>query len=207
MKAREQVDIERRRSLVRRLRFSGGAERPYALIVDELAKHGITVTAATVSRDVAVIRRDYARFSKNFDPLEKVGERAAKFRAIANRAMRRSAKAKADTDAARLLKVAVIAWNAEIALLQATGLLPNSLGVLQVDHPTADRVPSGVELQQLFDSINVHADDLVSEAERDQLYGDFGAVERHARAKALNAGTNGDETLGRVRGGTNGDES
>ena len=135
------------------------------------------MTAATVSRDLAIIRREYASFSRDFDPLEKVGERAAKFRLIAERAMRRSATAKGDTDVARLLKVAVLAWNAEIALLQATGLLPNSLGVLKLERPT-ERIPTGVELQRRFESVNVTADELVSEAELAWKFGDEAAAEK-----------------------------
>ena len=190
MKAREQRDRDHRRAIVKELRVSRGVERPYSLIREILAKdHGINVTTATISRDVAVIRHEYAAFRKDFDPLEKVGERAAKFRAIAERAMRKSTTAKEATDVARLLKVAIGAWNSEIALLQATGLLPNSLGVLkgeQRDEPE-ERI-TGEQIAKLFESVIINENELVSEAAKDWLYGQVPRVAERAALETPDGG-------------------
>ena len=63
------------------------------------------------------------------------------------------------------------------------------------DGQRAERVPSGEELQRLFESITVDARDLVSEAERAYTYGDAAASERAALEATVGIttpSTNGD---------------
>ena len=146
-----------------------------------MQKHGIKTTKATVSRDVALLRREYQQATRDFDALEKVGQCAADFRVVVSRALRASAKATDPADVARLLKVVVLAQTSEIALLQSVGLLPHQLGTLKVDQPTTTRLPSGTELQELFYSVVVNDADLTSEAEAAWNYGDAAASEAAAR--------------------------
>ena len=53
----------------------------------------------------------------------------------------------------------------EVELLQACGLLPNDPAVLRVQPEEMTRIPSGLELQNLFDATFVMEDELASEAE------------------------------------------
>ena len=60
-------------------------------------------------------------------------------------------------------------------LLQSVGLLPRDLGTLRL-LPT-ERIPTGVELQELFANIMIRPDEVQSEAERTWLLGEAPAVE------------------------------
>lgn len=177
-RAREAQEAERRRGFVKKFRFRD--QLPYGVIVERLRKLGIETTKATICRDVAVIKREYRQAAQDFDALEKVGQCAADFRVVVSRALRASAKATDATDVARLLKVVVLAQNSEISLLQSVGLLPNQLGTLKVEQPTG-KIPSGAELQRLFESVTVEPSELQSSAELAMLYGDAEASERAAR--------------------------
>jgi hypothetical protein len=95
--------------------------------------------------------------------------------------MRAAITTKDDGYRARLLRVATHAINSEIELLQRCGLLPHDLGTLRVRPETEDRIPSGLELQKLFDSVTVTPDELVSEAEIAMRYGDYSDYERASR--------------------------
>jgi hypothetical protein len=68
--------------------------------------------------------------------------------------------------------VATGALNSEIELLHSVGLLPRDLGTVRVQ--TTGQIPTGTELQALYDGISVTDDELVSEAERAWKYGDYG---------------------------------
>jgi hypothetical protein len=143
---------------------------------------GIITSKATVSRDVRMLRREFATSVRDFDVLAEIGIRAEMLRIIASRAFRASSKTKDDSGQARLLKVAVLGSNSEIALLQSVGLLPHDLGTLRVQRTgeVAERVPSGTEMQERFANLTIEPDELVSEAERAWRYGDAGASEAAA---------------------------
>ena len=65
-----------------------------------------------------------------------------------------------------------------MTLMQDNGLVHRDLGILRVDDPRpVQRIPSGIELQKLYDSIDVTAAEITSEAEIAWLYGDQAAAE------------------------------
>ena len=76
-----------RRRLVQRLRFEKWL--PYEEIAAILRdKHGITVSAATVQRDVMTLRAEFGdRGGRDFDVLAEIGEARHGFRAIRSRAV------------------------------------------------------------------------------------------------------------------------
>ena len=100
--------------------------------------------------------------------------------------MRAAIKTVDDGYRARLLRTAVHAITAEVELLQTCGLLRRDLGTLTVAQPDlGERIPSGVELQTLFDSIVVTDGDLMSDAEKAYNAGDWaGAFEAEQKDKA-----------------------
>lgn len=171
--ATEARDAERRRSLVRKLRFRD--QLSYGAIVERLAKLGIATTKTTVCRDVRVIRREFGSFAKDFDVLAEIGIRAELLRVIASRALRASGRTRDDGGMARLLKVAVLASNSEIALLQAVGLIPNDLGTLRVQE-RVEHIPNGEDMQRIWGEVNVRDDDLKTPAEIAWMDGDAAAA-------------------------------
>jgi hypothetical protein len=85
-------------------------------------------------------------------------------------------------DSAKWARVAILATQAKTDLLQDIGLLDRRIGTLFIDDSKRpDRIPSGVELQRHFESVNVTPDEITSDAERASLYGDFELSERLAR--------------------------
>ena len=177
--SQEQGAIERRRALVRKCRYR--LELTQAESVEWLQAHGITASRTTVARDEKVIRREFAIVTRDFDPLVEIAARAERLRRITARAMRSAHATKDDGDRARLLKVAVTSINSEVELLQSCGLLPRDLGTLRVVPQTTERIPSGLELQKLYDAVAVTNAELVSQAELSWQYGDAAPAEAAAK--------------------------
>ena len=176
---KNRIEIQRRRALVRTYYFK--RELTYVAIVERLQAQGIVTTRTTVARDVAILRNEFATATRDFDPLVEIAARAERLRTITARAMRSAHSTKGDGDRARLLKVAVTSINSEIELLQSCGLLPRDLGTLRVVPQQVERIPSGLELQRMYDSVTVTDAELVSPAELAWGYGD--AVQSEAAAK------------------------
>jgi hypothetical protein len=85
-------------------------------------------------------------------------------------------------DSARWARIAIRATEARTTLLQDLGLLDRRIGTLFVDEgQRADRIPSGAELQKLFESVTVTDAEITSEAELAYRYGDAAAHEAAAR--------------------------
>jgi hypothetical protein len=115
-----------------------------------------------------------------FDGHAAIGKRAAIFRGIAGRALSAANTAVRPSDRIGLLKAAAEAYQKEIALLQRVGVLPNELGRLHVADPSR-RIATREELQHYFRNAVVSPDELISEAEKDYLYGDEAAAARARR--------------------------
>jgi hypothetical protein len=149
-------------------------------IVERLKRdHGISVSTATVSRDLDRARSTAAKtFGSNFDPLAKIAEYVARYESLASRAIRASEAVTEPSQKAALLKVAGAMLERSMTLMQDNGLVHRDLGLLRVDDPRpVQRIPSGIELQALYDSINVTRAEITSEAEIAWLYGDQAAAE------------------------------
>jgi hypothetical protein len=179
---KNRLDIERRRALVRTYYFKH--ELTYVAIVERLQARGIVTTRTTVARDIAVLRNEFAAVTRDFDPLVEIAARAERLRTITARAMRSAHVTKDDGARARLLKVAVTSINSEVELLQSCGLLPRDLGTLRVVPQQAERIPSGLELQKIYEGIVVRAEELVSPAELAWAYGDDVATANAAANEA-----------------------
>ena len=139
------------------------------------------MSQSTVRRDIAQIRARFAAYAEDFQPLIEIFERIARYRTIGSRAYRAAIRTKDDGARARLLKESTRALDSEVQLLQSVGLLPRDLGTLRLQRlqPT-DRIPSGLALQQLFDGVVIHPNEVESEAERAWLHGDGAASEAAA---------------------------
>jgi hypothetical protein len=176
-------EIERRRFIVAKLRWIAGEQTP-AEIVAELhrADPPIVTSVRTVERDIAAIKSDARKYltATNFDARFEVGAALARHELIARTATQRALAG--NGDGARWARIAIRATEARTTLLQDLGLLDRRIGTLFIDDAQrADRIPSGVELQEVFDAITVTDAEITSEAELAYRYGDAGAHEAAAR--------------------------
>lgn len=139
----------------------------------------------TISKDVKVWREAFReKFAANrFDALVAVGQSLASFHTAAAKAWALMELSNDFREKANLLRVYLEAEQKAVTLLQDVGLLDRRIGTLHIDDPTkaGDRVPSGLELQKLFESVTIAEGELVSEAERAWMYGDAAAAEEAAR--------------------------
>lgn len=183
-RARERSEIERRRTIVARLRWIE-ANLTAAEIVTALQQQNPPILASirTVERDCTAIRDDARRYltANNFDARFDVGAALARHELIARTATRRALDG--NDDGAKWARVAIRATEARTQLLQDIGLIDRRIGTLFIDDgKRADRVPTGAELQQLFESVVVTEGEIVSEAELAWKHGDGAAAEAAGRA-------------------------
>jgi hypothetical protein len=178
---REATPIERRREIVRILKFRRGLTD--GEIVHELkTRHGITASRPTITRDVELLRREFAAFAGDFRPQIEIAVRSTNYLRIASRAERSASKTTDDGARARLLRVALTARRAEVEMLMNVGLLPRDLGTLHVrPEVPSEKIPSAIELQQLWNSVEVTDAEVTSEAERAWTHGDWAASEDAAK--------------------------
>jgi hypothetical protein len=182
-RARDRSERERRRVLVARRRWIDGNQTA-AEIATELAQlqPPILVAARTVERDCHAIQADARRYltAANCDARFEVGAALMRHEMLARKATQ-SALAAKDAEGAKWARIAIRATDAKTQLLQDIGLIDRQIGTLFIDDgKKAEHVPSGAELQALFDSVNVRPGDLVNEAERAWEYGDPAASNRAA---------------------------
>lgn len=145
----------------------------------------IETTVLQISRDKEVWRSLFReRFAANkFDALVEVGKRIASFDTAAARAWNLMEKTDDPRAKAHLLRVYGDMNQKAVMLLQDVGLLDRRIGTLIMDDPsmTAERIPTGIELQKEFESVTIAEGELVSEAERAWMYGDAVASETAAK--------------------------
>jgi hypothetical protein len=184
-RARQRMEIVARLYIDERL--------PLDRIVERLATHDlpILVSRATVSRDLACMRRENRRLfnPRRFDAITFVLEKVAVYESLVRKCIK-DAHHTRDTRARVMAYRAAAEINERITnLLADSGFIDRRIGTLVVDdeHDRIERIPSGVELQRLFTSVVVTEDDLVSAAEKAWNYGD--AVEAEAAAREATAGT------------------
>jgi hypothetical protein len=182
-RARERSEIERRRVMVARFRFLE-ANMTAAEIVTALGELNppIFTSIRTVERDITVIRENGRRYisAKHFDAPFEVSAALARHELIARTATQRALAGNGDS--ARWARIAIRATEARTTLLQDLGLLDRRIGTLFIDDGNrANRIPSGVELRKLFDSITVTDAEITSEAELAYRYGDAAAHEAAGR--------------------------
>jgi hypothetical protein len=185
-RARERSEIERRRVVVARLRWIE-SNLTAAEIVTALCnmKPPIFASLRTVERDFSVIREDTRRYLTpgHFDAPFEISAALMRHEMIARRATQRALEAN-EADGARWARIAILATQAKTELLQQIGLIDRNLGTLLLaakGGAAVDRIPNGLELQKYFDGIRVDANELTSEAEMAQLYGDHELTERNNR--------------------------
>lgn len=176
--------IQRRREIVKRLRFRE-QQSPSEIVERLKSAHGIVTTATTVWRDVKVIEREFAAVARDFDAFVEIGKDVERYEVLSTRALRAALRTDDDGDRARLLKVSIHALNSKVELLQTCGLLPRDLGTLRLQRGRpSERIPTGVELQELFANIVIRPNEVETEAERAWLFGDAAS----SNAAALDAG-------------------
>jgi hypothetical protein len=187
-RARERSEIERRRVNVARLRFieSNLTAAEIVLALQRL-KPPIFASIRTVERDFAVIRDDTRRYltAERFAGPFEIGAALMRHEMLARRATQRALESNV-ADSARWARIAILATQAKTQLLQDIGLVDGNLGTLLLTAKggaQVERIPAGLELQELFANAVITKDDLTSEAERAMLYGDQELAER---AKARN---------------------
>lgn len=179
-----------------------------AEIIEELqrADPPIITSVRTVERDIAAIKSNARKYltAANFDVRFEISAALARHELIARMATRRALDG--NCDGAKWARIAIRATEARTQLLQDIGLIDRKLGTLFVaDSTTAERVPSGVELQKLFEAISVTDADLTSEAELAYKYGDAAqalAAARDARECVAGIGRTGGAALKPARDGT-----
>lgn len=179
----EKNEIERRRRFVAQWRFV--LRLTESEIVTRLAKLDppIVTTRTTISRDVQGLRSTFRQYfsQRNFDPRAEVGIVVAGIDHIVSKSFRDARRSTDGRERALHRKVALDALEKLATLYQDVGLVnQRDFQLPPDDGKRADRVPSGHELQQLFDSISVNPSELVSEAETAWLYGDAARSERAA---------------------------
>jgi len=122
----EPVTADRRREIEWELRIEEGLS--VSAIVARLRKeHAITVSTATVSRDLERARSNGAKtLGPHSNVRAKIAEYVGRYESIAARAVRASGSMKDSTQIASLLKVAAGrgAYQRAVALMQDLGLVP-----------------------------------------------------------------------------------
>lgn len=174
----EQIDIQRRRQHVSHMRFVLRlTERE---IVARLARLNppIITTRTTISRDVQTLRSTFRRsFSRqDFDPRAEVGIVVAGIEHVIAKSFRDARRAVDGKERALHRKIALDAFEKLTALYQDLGLVERRDFMLPDDDgKRTDRIPSGVELTELFAGVVVTDADLTSQAELHYKYGDEAA--------------------------------
>ena len=183
-RARERTERERRRSIVARLRFiESNLTAAEIVIALAQAMPPIVTSIRTVTRDIAAVRDDCRRYLSpgHFDAPFEISASLLRHEMIARRATQRALDSN-DADGARWAKIAIRATQARTELLMDVGLIDRNVGTLLLaskDAGTVDRIPSGLEMQKIFDGVVITEDDLTSDAERSYMaYGDADGVER-----------------------------
>jgi hypothetical protein len=179
-----QSEIERRRLIIAKSRWLADHLTP-AEIIEELqrADPPIITSVRTVERDIAATKSNARKYltAANFDARFEISAALARHELIARMATRRALDG--NGDGAKWARIAIRATEARTQLLQDIGLIDRRLGVLFVeDGKAAERIPSGLEMQELFDAVNVTDDEITSEAEWHYKHGDAAAHEAAARA-------------------------
>jgi hypothetical protein len=182
---RDRAAIARRQRIVGYLRYVRNF--PFEKIRSELAKMvpPIIVDRSTLSRDCQDVRSKYRQQfnAKDFDAVAEVGIVVGQYDVICRNALSDAIATKDYRERALLYRVYLRALEQKMDLLQDVGLIDRRVGTLTIDSEgtASTRVPSGEQLQKLFDSVNVVEGELVSEAERAWLYGDAAAAESAAK--------------------------
>jgi hypothetical protein len=180
----EKTVIERRHKYVAEWRFVQRLTE--SQIVDRLAKLDppIVTTRTTVSRDVKRLRWTFRQYfsQRNFDPRAEVGIIVAGIEHIVAKSFRDARRSTDGKERALHRKVALDAFERLFAVYEATGLVDQRDFLMPPDDgKKAERIPSGIELQRRFESVNVTTDEITSDAERSWSYGDAAAFERAGR--------------------------
>lgn len=179
--------VERRRREITRLRYV--EHMTEVEIRDALAKlkPAITVSQATVSRDLHAIRKSFRHHLsvRGFDAADEVYRHLV---ALEERELKcwkwaqEAADAKEYGRAAQLTKAANECTRMITRILQDVGLLDRKLGTLIIeDHSKTERVPSGAEnVRDLIEGVVVKQSETESPAEIAWKYGDI--IESNAAA-------------------------
>lgn len=193
--AEDELLIERRRRLVGQWRFVEGLTEKQ--IHERLGQLDPPVIChpITIQRDLAILRKRFARYygnAKEFNPVQEVAELISRYKFIALKSMRIAGSVTDVRTIANMHRTAMEAQKQLSDLLFDCGLLNRKLGSLfmfgmkgEEADAARDRIPSGTELQRLYDSIQVKDAEIISEAESAWLHGDFAAA---AEPKAITAG-------------------
>jgi photosystem II stability/assembly factor-like uncharacterized protein len=124
----------------------------------------------------------YRRYfsQRSFDPRAEVGILVAGIEHIIAMSFRDARRAANGKERALHRKVALDAFERLAMLYRETGLVERRDFLLPTEDEgqKANRIPTGEELQKFFASVNVTEGELISEAERDLLYGDQAAAQR-----------------------------
>jgi hypothetical protein len=186
--SRDSFETKRRQEAIAQLRYIH--RKTQGEIVEELAKLDppIHCTIPTVSRDLQYIGKNVRRTlsAKGFDAADAVMKTLAGYEYRERMCMAEignTTKKPKPGEISRLVMAANHCAQLSSRLLQDVGLLDRKLGTLFIDDgKKAERIPSGTELQKLYDSIDVVEAELVSEAELAWKYGDQAAAESAANA-------------------------
>ena len=188
-KAADKELIEKRRRIIGQWRIVQGLTEHQIHEKLTTLDPPIYVHLETVKRDIAVVRQRFANYYGNateFDPVSEVAELIARYKYMALKSIRLSQATTNAGDIVAFFRAAITAQKELAELFFNTGLVDRKLGSLflygkrfESDEQEAKRIPSGVELQKLYDSIHVTDAEIISEAESAWLHGDMAAAESH----------------------------
>jgi hypothetical protein len=178
--AEDPLIVERRRKIAARLRFVEHLTEQE--IVDQLAKLDppIICSRPTISRDLHLARRHYRHYLSmtGFDAAAEVHSRLMAYEEREQMCMKLARDKAAANDPVRitaLIREANRCTVLSTRLLQEIGFLDRKLGTLMIGDKEGKRVdslPSGADLQKLFNETNVVEGEIMSEAELAWKYGD-----------------------------------
>jgi hypothetical protein len=195
----ERLDIHRRRKIVARMRFvESKTERQ---IRDALTKLDppIHVGMSTIGNDIEYARGNFRKYFGNreaFDAPSEVAKILSRFEYAAMLCLKRARTELDNGKFAALMRVFNESNEKYQNLLQNVGLVDKRLGTLFIQSTKkAEAVPTGSELQKLFEDVDVVDGEIISSAEKDWLYGQVSVSEDAARsATAGVSGANNAET-------------
>lgn len=168
-----------------RLRFVEGKTEPQIrnILAD---RYQIIASVSMICRDIQRARTSFQLYYGNrekFDAAAEVAKILARYEFAAMQCLRRAREETDNTKFAQLMRVFNESNEKYTNLLQHVGLVDKRLGTLFIASSTkAEAVPTGTELQKLFDDVNIVDGEIISEAERAWLYGDAAAAESAANA-------------------------
>ena len=194
-RAKDPLLTERRRTLAAFFRYQ--EQLTLSEIVRRLAAMDppIKTDHGTLSRDLAAWRDEARRGleADHFNAVEYVARALSQYEDIERRVIKRAYGTRDAGKYAALMKVRSDCIGERVKLVQDIGLVDRNLGTLLLaakGGAKIDRVPSGLEMQRIFDAVVITEEELTSEAERAWQYGDAeGAVKR---VHGSSAGAKGD---------------